>query len=66
MSTPGSLTWFAAHESRLAWRDMMTMMTAGQREREHKVALGVVAFVLFMHLIAYFASRAGSMADCAR
>lgn len=55
MSTPGSLTWFARHESRLAWRDLMSMMTAGKRERERKVASGVLIFIAFMHLVAYFA-----------
>ncbi|MBI1213559.1 MAG: permease [Alphaproteobacteria bacterium] len=55
MSAPGSLTWFAQHESRLAWRDLMSMMTAGKREREKKVAGGVLIFVAVMHVIAYFA-----------
>ena len=55
MSTPGSLTWFARHESRLAWRDLMSMMTAGKREREKKVAGGVLIFIGFMHVVAYFA-----------
>ncbi len=55
MSTPGSLTWFAHHESRLAWRDVMSMMTAGKREREKKVALGALSFIAFMHVVAYFA-----------
>ena len=55
--TPGSLTWFARHEARLGWRDLMSMMTAGKRERERKVASGVVIFLVIMHVIAYFAVR---------
>ena len=35
VSHPASLTsWFAAHEFRLAWRDWLSMMTAGRRGRE--------------------------------
>ena len=49
MSTPRSLAWFARHETRLAWRDMLSMMTAGRRERERKVAIGVVIFAIFLH-----------------
>ncbi|MDZ4868497.1 MAG: permease [Alphaproteobacteria bacterium] len=55
MSASGSLTWFAQHETRLAWRETMSMMTGGRPERLRKVALGVIAFVAFMHLVAYFA-----------
>jgi len=55
MSASGSLTWFARHETRLAWRETLAMMTGGRPERLRKVALGVIAFVAFMHLVAYFA-----------
>jgi ABC-2 type transport system permease protein len=54
MSAPGSLTWFAEHETRLAWREMLAMMTGGRPERLRKVALGVLAFLAFMHVVAYF------------
>ena len=30
---PGTAIWFARHESRLAWRDWLSMMTAGRRAR---------------------------------
>lgn len=53
MSTPRSLAWFARHETRLAWRDMLSMMTAGRRERERKVAIGVVIFAIFLHGVAF-------------
>jgi ABC-2 type transport system permease protein len=50
---PGTLAWFAQHETRLAWRDWLSMMTAGKRGRERTVAIALVAFAAFMHLVAY-------------
>jgi ABC-2 type transport system permease protein len=57
MSASRSLAWFARHEARLAWRDMLSMMTAGRRERERKVAIGVAVFALFLHGIAFVVLR---------
>jgi ABC-2 type transport system permease protein len=55
MSAPvGTAVWFARHESRLVWRDWLSMITAGRRERLRVVAIGVVAFFLFMHFVAYW------------
>src|SRR3989440_4339355 len=55
---PGSLTWFANHELRLAWRDWLGMMTAGRRGRERIVASAVAIFLAFAHLFAwYFVAR---------
>jgi len=51
---PGTAIWFARHESRLAWRDWLTMMTAGRRERIVRVAIAFGAFVIFMHVVAYW------------
>ena len=54
----GSLTWFANHELRLAWRDWLSMMTAGRRGRERVVAIALVIFIVFAHLLAwYFVAR---------
>ena len=53
MIAPGTIAWFARHESRLAWRDWLAMMTAGKRERRRAVAIGFVAFMIVMHAIAY-------------
>jgi ABC-2 type transport system permease protein len=64
MTTSGTLTWFAQHESRLAWRDLMSMMTGGKREREKKVLGGVLIFTAVMHAVAYFAMR-GTPTDVA-
>ena len=53
MSQPGTLTWFARHEFRLAWRDWLAMMTAGHRRRVRTVAIALIVFVTFMHMMAY-------------
>lgn len=53
MSPPGSLRWFAAHEARLAWRDMSAMLTAGRRRRTRTIVIALLAVAAFMHFIAY-------------
>jgi ABC-2 type transport system permease protein len=53
MSLPGTLVWFARHESRLAWRDWISMMTAGRRRRMTTVVIALTVFVALMHLVAY-------------
>src|SRR4029077_11669627 len=54
----GSITWFANHELRLAWRDFLSMMTAGRRGRERVVALALTIFIVFAHVLAwYFVAR---------
>jgi ABC-2 type transport system permease protein len=52
--TPGSAVWFARHESRLAWRDWLTMITAGRRERLRRVVIAIFVFAIFMHFVAYW------------
>jgi ABC-2 type transport system permease protein len=54
VTQPGTLFWFAHHEGRLAWRDWLSMMTAGRRRRARTVAIALFVFVTFMHLVAYF------------
>jgi ABC-2 type transport system permease protein len=49
-----SLTFFARHELRLAWRDWLSMMTAGRRGRERVVAIALMIFIVFAHLLAYY------------
>lgn len=53
LSTPGSLLWFARFEARLAWRDALQMMTAGKAGRRRTLALGFVALLVFLHIVAY-------------
>ena len=52
MSRPGTLVWLARHESRLAWRDWLAMMTAGGRWRTRSVALTCLIVLVSMHLLA--------------
>ena len=52
--TPGTAVWFARHESRLAWRDWLSMITAGRRERLRRVVIAILAFAVFMHFVAYW------------
>ena len=51
---PGTAVWFARHESRLAWRDWLSMITAGRRERLRRVVIAILVFAIFMHFIAYW------------
>jgi len=52
VSHPGTLVWLARHESRLAWRDWLAMMTAGGRWRTRSVALTCLIVLVSMHLLA--------------
>ncbi len=45
--------WFARHELRLAWRDFLSMLTAGKPGREKIAILVIAAFGLFLHFIAW-------------
>jgi ABC-2 type transport system permease protein len=53
VSQSATLTWFARHEFRLAWRDWLSTMTAGKRGRERVVTAVLVVFACIMHLFAY-------------
>ena len=53
MTPTATLTWFAGHEIRLARREWLAMMTAGRRRRGRNMAIGLVVFVVLMHLPAY-------------
>jgi ABC-2 type transport system permease protein len=54
MPQAGTALWFARHEARLAWRDWLSMMTAGRRERLPRALFAIAFFVVFMHLVAYW------------
>ena len=51
-SAPATLPWFAAHELRLAWRDMIGMMTGGHRTRAVVLVGVVAALAVVFHLVA--------------
>ena len=52
MSSTESLTWFARHEIRLAWREWLAMMTGGRRKR-NRALIGLIIFAAVLHLPAY-------------
>jgi ABC-2 type transport system permease protein len=54
LSRPASLTWLAAHEFRLSWRDWLSMLTAGGRSRMRTATVALAVFAAFMHLYAYW------------
>ena len=54
MSRPDTLVWLAGHELRLGWRDWVSLMTAGRRNRARTVAIALIVFAVFMHLFAYW------------
>jgi ABC-2 type transport system permease protein len=53
VSRPGTHGWFARHEARLAWRDWLSLMTAGRRRRARTVAIGFIVFAFAVHGLAY-------------
>ena len=53
MSNPATLSWFAAHEIRLSWRDFMGMMTGGRPGRERRVLIFVLIAAAALHLVAW-------------
>ena len=54
MSRPDTLVWLAGHELRLGWRDWVSLMTAGRRNRARTVAVALIVFAAFMHVFAYW------------
>ena len=55
MMRAGTVTWFAQHEIRLAWRDWAWLLSGGRRRRGILAAVGLTAFVLLMHGVAVLA-----------
>jgi ABC-2 type transport system permease protein len=51
--TSASLSWFAGHEIRLAWREWLAMMTGGRRRRRRAVIIGLLVFGALLHIPAY-------------
>jgi ABC-2 type transport system permease protein len=50
--TSASLTWFARHEIRLAWREWLAMMAGGRRRRKSAI-IALLIFGAFLHVPAY-------------
>jgi ABC-2 type transport system permease protein len=53
MMRGATLTWFARHELRLAWREWLGMITGGRRRRTHAAIIGLLIFGAVMHLPAW-------------
>jgi ABC-2 type transport system permease protein len=53
VSRSGTVTWLAAHELRLGFREWLSLMTAGRRRRLRTVIVALAVFGAFMHLIAH-------------
>ena len=53
MSRPGSIPWLAGHELRLAWRDWLSMVTAGNRRRLSTAVVILILVALSLHLPAW-------------
>lgn len=53
MSAAVSALWFARHELRLGWREMLGMLTGGRRRRTRSATILLLVFVIFLHLPAY-------------
>jgi ABC-2 type transport system permease protein len=54
---PGSLPWFARHELRLAWRDTVSMITAGRSARARKAGIAAVLILAGLHGVAFLTLR---------
>ena len=52
-SHPRSVLWLARQESRLSWRDLVWLMTAGYRWRGRSVVIWLLVVAVIMHLIAW-------------
>jgi ABC-2 type transport system permease protein len=50
---PRSLFWLARQESRLSWRDLIWLMTAGYRWRGRSVVIWLLVVAVIMHFIAW-------------
>lgn len=48
-----TLSWFARHEARLAWRDWTMLMSGGRRLKDRAVLIGMALFAIGLHGIAY-------------
>jgi ABC-2 type transport system permease protein len=53
VSAPGTLTWLAQHEFRLAWRDWRSMLSAGRPRRARTIVATLAVFAVVMHAVAY-------------
>lgn len=53
MNQTATLTWFARHELKLAWRDWIAMMSGGRKLRDRTIWLGLGLFAFGLHVLVY-------------
>jgi len=53
MSQSNALVWLASHELRLSWRDWIATLTVGHRRPMRNVAMALIIFGGFIHLLSY-------------
>jgi len=53
MMASRSFLWFAKFETRLAWRELFSMMAASERSRQRRLVAGLIALPIFMHVVAF-------------
>lgn len=53
VTSTATLSWFAAHEIRLAWRDWKMLMSGGRKLKDRAILMGIAMFVLGVHAIAW-------------
>lgn len=53
MSRPGTLAWFARHETRLFWRDLVALFGGGRAHRVRGLVVAAVVLLGILHLLAY-------------
>ena len=54
MSAPGSLTWFAQHESRLVWRDVLSMRAANGTARGRRLCIWLSVLLIIVTVVEFF------------
>lgn len=54
MTHIAKLGWFARHELRLSWRDLVAMLTSGKRRREPAIILVVLVIAALVQLLAVY------------
>jgi ABC-2 type transport system permease protein len=57
VSSPATISWFAQHEFRLAWRDWLAMTMVRKNGRANAAAFALIGFIAFMHGMAFLALR---------
>jgi ABC-2 type transport system permease protein len=63
MTAIDTLTWFARHELRIAWRDWLQMMSGGLTRKDRAIVFGTLGFFGLLHGVAYLILKPVMTAD---